>query len=92
MKTGNLYRTIVRHYFFPSKEVLKAAFSFEDDSEQFYLKHESEIGSLGSEVIFALLEQDHLAEIGFIYKVLLNDGKIGWIICSNEQFEEMVNL
>lgn len=91
LQIGNLYRSKTTHYFFPSKELLKACFNFDDASEAIFREHESEIGHLGTEDMFVLLKAEWLEEPGSVYQILLTDGRIGWIISSPDQFEEVKN-
>ena len=91
LQIGNLYRSKTTHYFFPSKELLKACFNFDDASEAIFREHESEIGHLGTEDIFVLLKEDWLQEPGSIYQILLTDGRIGWITSSEFEFQEVKN-
>ena len=92
LELGKLYRSKTTHYFFPLKEVLKASFDFlDDESEEIFSKHESEIGHLGTEDIFVLLKEDWLQEPGSIYQILLTDGRIGWITSSEFEFQEVKN-
>ena len=89
LEVGNLYKLYPCHYLFPSKEVLKACFGFDDASEAIFTEYEGNISSIGPEEMIVLLEQAYLDEAGNIYKVLSTDGKIGWIVCSKDQFEEV---
>ena len=91
MKTGSLYRLNRYHFFFPSKEVIRACYRFDSDSEfEVFIENQKNISSYGPEDIFVLLKQDFLEEAGSIYNVLFSTGEVGWIISIENDFVEVL--